>query len=93
MKPTRQLNSIIKEPSYEDALKEVAAGKGVERLHDLEAAIDWALAREPKRFTELRDGCYLWRTEQVSDQIPAVLIAYRHDEASCSVFLISIKLA
>ena len=87
MRDTRQqLNIIIREPSFDTAISDIAETH--HRMGEIDSAIDWGLARCPTAFHNFKEDFYLWKMEQIGDGFPQILIVYRYVEAESTVYLI-----
>jgi hypothetical protein len=60
-------------------------------MAELDHAIDWALSRSPKRFYNFTSDYYLWKLEQMTEGVPAVVIIYKYDETEDVVHLLDIS--
>jgi len=78
---------IVKKPSYERHLERLS--KDYERIDELSHAIDWALSRNPKRFTSIIGKDYIWKTPKRRG-FPQVRVFYQIDEKSQTVYLLAI---
>lgn len=84
------LYTIIREPAFDEKMMLIA--KNYERLDDLDSAIDWQLARNPKEFDNIEDTpLYLWRFAPVLDGFPQLVIIFRFDEDLGRVTLIDVR--
>ena len=62
------------------------------RANDLIEGIDWALSRQPHKFTKVAGDFYLWVTENIANpEIPKLKILYRIFEEGYRVFLLAIE--
>ena len=59
-------------------------------MAELDNAIDWALSRDPSRFYSPLPGYYLWKMEQMTADVPSLLLLYRYDPAEDVVYLINV---
>ena len=82
------MREIVREPQYEASIADIAPNYA--RLDELEAAIDWALARDPTRFYNIAEDFYLWKMEQMSDDIPSLLILYRYNPEEDVIHLLDV---
>ena len=58
-------------------------------MDELDRAVEWALHRKPKRFYNICDDFYLWKTDRLIPEIPQLRILYRYDEEQHTVYLIA----
>ena len=80
---------IIREPLFEEQFKKI--GNNYDRIADIERSIDWALARNPKRFPKITPHLHLWKTNKFSHNFPQLRIAYLIDEPKGVVHLVEVE--
>jgi hypothetical protein len=62
------------------------------RATELIDGIEWALARNPHRFTQLAHDFYFWITDELTNiKFPTVKVVYKINQEESTVIILSIE--
>jgi hypothetical protein len=84
--------NFIREAAFDSKIQFLS--KTFSRMDELDRAIEWALERDAKRFYNICDDFFLWKTGQLIPEVPPLRILYRYVEMPTpTIYLIAAELA
>jgi hypothetical protein len=59
-------------------------------MNELDLAIEWAISHNPKRFFNICEDYYIWKTERIIADVPQIIIVYQFIESESKVIFVSV---